>query len=151
MDYNNLGLIGRLTANPDYAMSQTGHPRVTFTLAVNGMKENDVSFIDCKAFEGTANLINQYCQKGQQVCVQGSLRQDRWEDQTGAKHSKLTVIVNNIQFLSRAKGDQQPAPQTDHYAPEANPYFNPESTGNAQPVAPQAVPASSFQMPPQQF
>jgi single-strand DNA-binding protein len=48
-------------------------------------------------------LINQYCQKGKQLYVEGRLKYDTWEDKNGGgKRSKHVVVVDNFQFLGGA-------------------------------------------------
>ena len=149
MDFNSVGIIGRLTDNPKFAMSQNGKPWVQFTIANKGLKDDDVNFIDCKAFNGPANLINQYCKKGQRVALKGTLRQEKWTDQTGMKHSKMVIMVDEVQFLEKAKE----AP-VDHHAPENNPYYSPAAS-TAEPmdsVPPEfSAAAPSFSMPTPQF
>ena len=57
-----------------------------------------MSFFDLALFGKRAEGLNQYLTKGQQVAVEGSLTQDRWE-QDGNKRSKVKIIANNIQLL----------------------------------------------------
>jgi single-strand DNA-binding protein len=109
---NRVILIGNLTRDPQlkYLPSQT--PVVEFGLATNrkfkaqnGENREEVCFVDCSAFGRTAEVINQYCQKGKQLYVEGRLKFDSWEDkQGGGKRSKLTVVVENFQFLGGREG-----------------------------------------------
>ncbi|MGA2583648.1 MAG: single-stranded DNA-binding protein [Tepidisphaeraceae bacterium] len=104
---NRVILIGNLTRDPQlkYLPSQT--PVVEFGLATNrkfksatGEDREEVCFVDCSAFGRSAEVINQYCQKGKQLYVEGRLKYDQWEDkQGGGKRSKLSVVVENFQFL----------------------------------------------------
>ena len=97
MDLNNVNIIGRLTKDPE--LKQAGKAEIcNFTIAVNGYKKDEAYFIDCTAWNKTAELVCQYCQKGKQVCVSGSLVQERWEHE-GQKRSKLKVNVSQVQFL----------------------------------------------------
>jgi single-strand DNA-binding protein len=109
---NKVILIGNLTRDPQlkYLPSQT--PVVEFGLATNrkfkganGENREEVCFVDCSAFGRTAEVINQYCQKGKQLYIEGRLKFDSWEDkQGGGKRSKLTVVVENFQFLGGRDG-----------------------------------------------
>jgi len=141
MDFNSVGFIGRLTDDPKFAMSQNGKPWVQFTIANNGMKDDDVNFIECKAFNGPANLINQYCKKGMRVAIKGTLRQEKWADQSGLKHSKLIVIVDEVQFLEKAK-ESGFKPEVAAPTPSAPTGPSPDSQYTAAP---------SFSMPTPQF
>ena len=54
-----------------------------------------------------AETIGQYCTKGKPLFVEGRLKYDTWDDkQGGAKRSKLSVVVENFQFIG-AKGDTE--------------------------------------------
>src|SRR3984957_1484111 len=109
---NRVILIGNLTRDPQlkYLPSQT--PVVEFGLATNrkfkaasGEDREEVFFVDCTAFGRTAEVINQYCQKGKQLYIEGRLKFDSWEDkQGGGKRSKLSVVIENFQFLGGREG-----------------------------------------------
>jgi len=105
--FNKVILLGNLTRDPQlkYLPSQT--PLVEFGLACNrrfktqsGEDREEVLFVDCSAFGRQAEIINQYCQKGRPLFVEGRLKYDTWEDkQGGGKRSKLTIVVENFQLL----------------------------------------------------
>jgi len=109
---NRVILIGNLTRDPQlkYLPSQTAV--VEFGLATNrkfkaanGEEREDVCFVDCSAFGRTAEVINQYCQKGRPIFIEGRLKFDTWEDkQGGGKRNKLSVVVENFQFLGGREG-----------------------------------------------
>jgi single-strand DNA-binding protein len=109
---NRVILIGNLTRDPQlkYLPSQTAV--VEFGLATNrkfkaanGEDREEVCFVDCSAFGKTAEVINQYCQKGRPIFIEGRLKFDSWEDkQGGGKRSKLTVVIENFQFLGSREG-----------------------------------------------
>jgi single-strand DNA-binding protein len=66
-----------------------------------------VAFVDCAAFGRQAETIGQYCTKGKPLFVEGRLKYDSWDDKSGhGKRSKLTVTVENFQFIG-AKGDTE--------------------------------------------
>src|SRR3984957_3620654 len=109
---NRVILIGNLTRDPQlkYLPSQTAV--VDFGMAMNrkfkganGEDREDVVFVDVSAFGKQAEVINQYCQKGKQLYIEGRLKLDQWEDkQGGGKRSKLSVVVENFQFLGGRDG-----------------------------------------------
>jgi len=109
---NRVILIGNLTRDPQlrYLPSQTAVAE--FGLAINhkfktasGEQRDEVCFIDCTAFGKAGELINQYCQKGRQLYVEGRLKYDTWEDKNGGgKRSKHVVVVDNFQFLGSRDG-----------------------------------------------
>jgi single-strand DNA-binding protein len=108
-NFNKVILLGNLTRDPQlkYLPSQT--PVVEFGLAVNrryktqsGEQRDETTFVDCSAFGRVAEIINQYCRKGNMLFVDGRLKYDQWEDkQGGGKRSKLSVMVENVQLMPR--------------------------------------------------
>jgi len=61
--------------------------------------------VDVDAFGKTAETIGQYLKKGRPILIEGRLRYDTWEDkQSGQKKSKLSVVLENFQFLDSGGG-----------------------------------------------
>jgi single-strand DNA-binding protein len=112
--FNKVMLMGNVTRDPQlkYLPSQT--PVAEFGLAVNrkyrtaqGEDREEVAFVEMSAFGKQAEVINEYCKKGKPLFVEGRLKYDQWDDkETGNKRSRLSVIVENFQFIgSREGGD----------------------------------------------
>src|SRR6476661_4607510 len=110
--FNKVILLGNLTRDPQlkYLPSQTAVAE--FGIAANrkfrtqqGEDREEVTFVDCTAFGKTGELINQYFTKGKPIFIDGRLKYDSWEDkQGGGKRSKLTVVVENFQFIGGRDG-----------------------------------------------
>jgi single-strand DNA-binding protein len=108
--YNKVFLMGNLTRDPQVKHLPSQMVVVEFGLAVNrkyrtadGVDKEEVAFVDCTTFGRQAETISQYCTKGKPIFVEGRLKFDTWDDrQGGGKRSKLTVVVENFQFLGRA-------------------------------------------------
>lgn len=61
-------------------------------------------FLDFVAFGKTAELINQYYQKGDMLCGIGEIAMDEWQDKdTGAKRSKHKIIIQKLEFTKSPK------------------------------------------------
>jgi single-strand DNA-binding protein len=110
--FNQVILMGHMTRDPQlkYLPSQTAV--VEFGLAVNrkwkdaqGNEKEDVCFVDCSCFGKRGEVINQYFTKGKPIFVCGRLNYQQWEDkQGGGKRSKLTVVVEDFQFVGDNRG-----------------------------------------------
>jgi single-strand DNA-binding protein len=105
--FNRVTLMGNPTRDPQ--VKQLPNTTVAeFGLAVNrrfktqaGEDREEVCYVDCTAFGKQADTIAQYCQKGRPLFVEGRLTFSSWEDKAGGKRSKLTVTVENFQFLGQ--------------------------------------------------
>jgi single-strand DNA-binding protein len=96
---NNITLVGRMTKNPELKYGQSGKAYIKFSLAVNRpFKKDECDFINCCAFNKTAELIGEYLTKGSQLGVLGAMQQNQYE-KDGVKHNTYEVIVNQIEFL----------------------------------------------------
>ena len=112
--FNKVVLMGNLTRDPQLKHLPSNLVVAEFGLACNrryrtaaGEDKEEVAFVDCTAFGRQAETIGQYCTKGKPLFVEGRLKYDTWDDkQGGAKRSKLSVVVENFQFIG-AKGDTE--------------------------------------------
>lgn len=75
---NNIVLIGRITKYPELKYTNNGKGNTRFTLAVPRNKD-ETDFINCVAWEKTAENIAEYFKKGSQIAVQGSIRTGSYE------------------------------------------------------------------------
>ena len=110
--FNKVILMGNLTRDPQLKYLPSQMAIAEFGLAMNrkfrtqaGEDREEVTFIDCSAFGKTGELINQYFTKGKPIFVEGRLKYDSWDDkQGGGKRSKVTVVVENFQFVGSRDG-----------------------------------------------
>ena len=111
MSINRVILIGNLTKDPETKTSSSDVLIVNFSIAVDRIKKDakEVDFFDVTVFGKLAEICNKYLTKGKKVCVDGNLRQDRWTDSDGNNKSKISIIANNVQFLS-PKDDNNDSP-----------------------------------------
>ena len=112
---NKVILIGRLTRDPQCRYLDTSNSLMTtFTLAVNRRfvkeeAEQKADFINCIAWSNTAEFINKYFKKGQQIGLVGRLQSRSWEDETGVKHYSTDVIAEEVYFADSKKEDNTAA------------------------------------------
>lgn len=114
-DINSVVLVGRLTRDAELKYTPNGTAVLNLSIAVNrSVKRNDawedeVSFFDVVLFGKLAEGIAQYCAKGQQIGVEGSLRQERWE-KDGQTRSKVKVIADTVRLLGGKRNAADPEP-----------------------------------------
>lgn len=104
-------LKGRLTKDPDFRQTQNGVPVCRITIAVDGFKDKDgnkqTDFIDCTAWRKTAEFLSRYFTKGQEICVEGNLKQNNYTDNNGTKHYSYAVQVNQVHFCGSKNDSAQ--------------------------------------------
>ena len=73
---NRVILVGRLTRDPELRKTQSGASVVSYTIAVNRRVQTpgqpDADFINCVAWNKTADLMAQYLHKGSLIGVEGT-------------------------------------------------------------------------------
>lgn len=119
MNFNKVFIGGRCARDPQLKFLPSQTAVTDFSIATNrkfkdgkGEAREEVVFIDCVAFAKTAELINEYFRKGSPIFCEGRLKLDQWDDkQTGAKRSKLSVIVENFQFVGGKSDAAEDAPR----------------------------------------
>jgi single-stranded DNA-binding protein len=47
--------------------------------------------------------------------VNGRLKQDRWQDDTGGNRSKISIVGNQVQFLDLKNGDGEQTTEDELY------------------------------------
>ncbi|MCY3032243.1 single-stranded DNA-binding protein [Aerococcus urinae] len=105
---NQVQLIGRLAR--DIEMTQTGskHQVLNNTLAVNrfvgGEKQTD--FIPITAWNATAQLIDKYLDKGDEIGIVGNLHMNHYTNKDQVEVYQLEVIIREVFFLRKKQGDK---------------------------------------------
>ena len=123
--FNRVILMGNLTRDPELRYTPSGLAVAHFGLAVNrkftskeGEKKEEVNFFDIEAWDKQAELSSEYLNKGSGVFLEGRLKQDRWEDESGNKRSRIKIVAMTIQFLPKRMDenviDAQSAGNTDN-------------------------------------
>lgn len=104
---NELVLIGRLTKDPELRSTKTGKAVVNFALAVERRhKEEGADFFSVIVWDKLAELVKQYCSKGDMVAVRGHLQSRSYEAQ-GQKRTATEVVAEEIKFLQNRKTPQE--------------------------------------------
>ena len=67
--------MGRMAATPELRTTQSGKSVTSFTVAVDRGKDQPVDWIDCVAWEKTAEMICKWFGKGKMIAIVGHLQQ----------------------------------------------------------------------------
>lgn len=117
MSINKVIISGNLTRDPEVRMTAGGTPVLSFGMAVNERRKNQQTgewedhpnFVDCTMFGARAQAVAKYIAKGSKVAVEGKLRYSSWE-RDGQRRSKLEVVVDEIEFMSKGEQHQPTGP-----------------------------------------
>lgn len=101
---NKVILMGRLVADPEFSVAQTGMPVCRFRIAVDRdfvrqgeQRQSDFFRITC--FGKTAEFVNQYFVKGKPALVEAKIQNNNYTDQNGVQHYQDTIIADKVNFL----------------------------------------------------
>ena len=110
MSLNTITIMGRMVSDPTLRYTQSQKPVASFTLAVDrdynpGEKETD--FVNCTAWNKTAEFIDSNFSKGKMAIVTGRLQSRTWLDKENKKHIEWEVVADRVYFgESKAKAEQ---------------------------------------------
>jgi single-strand DNA-binding protein len=104
---NSVQLFGYLTSDVELRQTPNGNAVANFGVAINRRyrqgeeMKTETTFVDLVAFNRIAEVAGEYLAKGRPVMIEGRLRFRSWEAETGAKRSKLEVVVNQLHLMPR--------------------------------------------------
>lgn len=118
---NKITIMGRLVRDPELRYTQSNKPVANFTLAVDRDRQVDgqkvTDFIDCVAWSGAGEFVNNYFRKGSMAVVSGRLQSRKWQDRDGNTRTGWEVLTENVYFgESKSTGASQEAPQGEYTA-----------------------------------
>ena len=103
---NNVQLIGRFVKDIDIRTANEKTVVANFTLAVNGYGDK-TDFINCVAFNKTAENLAKFTKKGDIIGITGSINTGSYENKKGDKVYTTDVLVNNFTFLPNPRKEEK--------------------------------------------
>lgn len=104
-------LVGNLGNDPEVKYTQGGSAIATLSLATTsvrkdkeGQQQERTEWHRCKAFGKSAEILGEYAKKGSQLCVEGSIRYDKFTGSDGVEKYFTDILINNFQFLGGKEG-----------------------------------------------
>ena len=105
---NKVQLIGNLGKNPEIITLDSGKKLAKFSIATNesykdssGEKVTDTQWHNIVAWNKTAEIIEKYLQKGNEVAIEGKLTTRSWEDKDGVKRYSTEVVCSELLILGK--------------------------------------------------
>ena len=103
---NKVQLIGNLGNNPEIITLESGKRLAKFSIATNesyknadGEKVTDTQWHNIIAWNKTADIIEKYLEKGNEVAIEGKLTTRSYETKEGEKRYITEVICNELLML----------------------------------------------------
>lgn len=98
---NNATILGRLGRDPETTFSKDGKAICKFSVGVTRKFNKEVTdWFNCASFGKTAELIQQYFKKGNQIALQGEIQFGDYTDKDGVKRYTTTLVVNTFDFIA---------------------------------------------------
>ncbi len=117
---NKVILMGRLTRDPELRHTGNGTAVCSFTVAIdNGYGDNrSTDFINCVAWNKSAEFVEKYFTKGRMIIVVGRIQTRTWEGQDGKKNYVTEVVASEVSFGESKKNAEESgsysAPRSDY-------------------------------------
>ena len=103
---NKVQLIGNLGNNPEVITLESGKKLAKFSIATNdsyrnasGEKITDTQWHNVIAWNKTAEIVEKYLNKGNEVAVEGKLTSRFYENKEGVKKYITEIVVNELLML----------------------------------------------------
>lgn len=98
---------GNLTKAVEIRYTASGLAIANFTLAIrrdtkNKDGEYETDFINCVAYNNTADLVSKYLDKGDKLTVEGRIQTGSYE-KDGKKVYTTDIAVDKVEFLNSKK------------------------------------------------
>ena len=108
---NKVILIGRIVKDPEVKKTQSNKTVANFTVAINDKYSKDkTDFINCVAWEKTADYLGNYVKKGNLIAVDGRISTRNYDGSDGKKVYITEVVCESVQGLER---NDQPKPSNE--------------------------------------
>lgn len=138
---NKVILVGRMTKDPELRATTSGTPVCSFTVAcdrkyVKQGEERKADFINCVAWQQSAEAISRHFLKGHRIALEGRLEVRTWKDNDGKTNYATDVVVENWEFAQSKSETHPTTPPPAQNATEGNlgcglSNFMPDDNANA--------------------
>ncbi len=156
-------IVGNLGNDPEMRYLPNGTAVTTISVATSetwtdkntGQPQERTEWHRIEAFGRLAEIMGQYLRKGSQVYIEGSIRTDKWQDQSGQDRYSTKIRADQMQMLGGRADNQgggtaqfnQAQPQQQAQQPQSQPMQQQQAAPQAQQQAPNQFAENKFQTP----
>ena len=144
---NKVIILGRLGQDPEMRATVSGMQVATLSVATTELGRKDpqtnqrgpdeTEWNRCVLFGRNAENAAQYLKKGAQIYLEGRLRTNKWQDQSGNDRYTTEIVCYEMQFMGGGQQQQQQpqAQQQQGYQQQQQPnqYQQPQAQPQQQP------------------
>lgn len=119
---NKVILVGNLGQDPESRFLPDGSAVANISVATSekwkgkdGSQQEHTEWHRVSFFGKLAEVVSQYCKKGQSVYIEGRIRTEKWTDKNGNDRYASKIIADRMQML----GKKDDAPETPASQPAA--------------------------------
>lgn len=110
MAFQTVIVEGNLGKDPEMRYTPQGTAITSFSVAVNEGKHTE--WFNVVAFNKTAEVANQYLNKGQEVLIQGRLNTRSWDGDKG-KQYRTELVADKVNFIGKKRDEEAADEDTD--------------------------------------
>lgn len=118
--------VGNITKDLELKKTPTNKSVLEFTIAIND--QDKVDYINCQAWEKTAEIIEKYMSKGSKILVEGKFKTNSYDGQNGKVYRSF-ILVERVEFLDTKKleakkeSNDYPAKESISIQPDELPFY----------------------------
>lgn len=132
-DVNVCVFSGRLGADPQMRYTAEGTAVTSLRMATNTGRDS-VMWLDVTVWREQGENVNKYLHKGDALTVQGYMKEDTWETDTGERRSKKVMTANFVLFGPKRTGETAEAREDEpHTEPQEESAKGPQEPEEAYP------------------
>jgi single-strand DNA-binding protein len=116
-DLNTVGLVGRLTRDPELRYTAAGEPVCGLRLAVSSRTrvdedwEDRPNFFDVSVWGRNGEAAAEHLTKGRRIGVAGRLTWREWRTDDGSRREAVQIVASSVQYLDAPKREEgEPTP-----------------------------------------
>lgn len=116
---NKAFLLGRLGKDPEVRSGADGTMVANFSVATSSFgkdKKEYTEWHNVVAFNKAAEVIGNYCKKGSQVFIEGSITTNKWTDKEGVERYSTKIVVGRLTLLGKNEKPENRKDTAEDYA-----------------------------------
>lgn len=139
---NKVIIVGNLGADPEVRYLPSGSAVTNVRVATSeGWKDKQTGETQERTewhrivfFNRLAEIASEYLRKGSKIYIEGSLRTNKWQDQSGAERYTTEIVANTMQMLDGKGGGASSGMPSSNASSSSNSNYSSEPMSNSEPA-----------------